>query len=299
MPRFPLFASLSALLCVALGCSSGARHDSNRASAPQSKASSATADGAITQANVYEKERYWPSIVGLTREWLPPGETTPLQAQYRGVLVRVEADGRVRTDFGRHGKHDVPMDHTDLVQRANEVRAGTLPKLAHNFVLRVGNSLVDSSHERMRPTTIDGFAGASGYLSIFADPRAEDFPILAKQLAALEGVNGVRTVFFPQSMAQKDLEFIFERLKTLSWQVAFMYPHLSGNYTLSLLGEIPERPRAQLVSPDGRKIYEAELAATAGLPELRKAVESVQPPASKAVRRADGQVDERKPPGSS
>src|SRR4029450_9528539 len=154
MPRFPLFASLSALLCVALGCSSGARHDSNRASAPQSKASSATADGAITQANVYEKERYWPSIVGLTREGLPPGgttapqgETTPLQAQYRGVLVGVEADGRVRTDFGRHGKHDVPMDHTDLVQRANEVRAGSLTKLAPNFVLRVVDSLVDSQRE--------------------------------------------------------------------------------------------------------------------------------------------------------
>jgi hypothetical protein len=268
--------------------------------APQSEASQAadaTAGDAITQANVYEQERYWPAIVALTKEWLPQGETKPLKAQYRGTLVRVEADGRVRIDFGRHGKYDVPMDHTDLVERANEVRAGTRSKLAQNFVLRVGNSLVDSSGERMRPHTIDELAGASGYLCIFADPRAEDFPTLAKQLAAFEGVNGVRTVFFPQSTAREDLGFVYERLRTLSWHAAFMYPELSRNYTLSLLGEIPERPRSQLVSPEGRVLYEAEVGTAAGLSELRQAVESVQPPAAKpkGVERADGEDGELKP----
>src|SRR4029450_1814282 len=137
-----------------------------RAAVPQSEASQAgdaAAGYAFTQAKVYEQERYWPAIVALTQEWLPAGETKPLKAQYRGTLVRVEADGRVRIDFGRHGKHDIPMDHTDLVQRANEVRAGTRTKLAQNFVLRVGNTLVDSSSQPMRPTTIAEIAGASGY----------------------------------------------------------------------------------------------------------------------------------------
>jgi hypothetical protein len=280
MQRIPLFACLSSLLCIALGCSAGTRQDADRASAPRSEtsqAATASADVAITQANVYENERYWPDIVALTQEWLPPGETKPLKAQYRGTLVRVEADGRVRIDFGRHGKHDVPMGHTDLVQRANEVRAGTRTKLAQNFVLRVGNSLVDSSSRPMRPYTLGELAGASGYLCIFADPRAEDFPILAQQLAALEGVNGVRTVFFPQSMRREDLESVYERLGTLSWHVPFMYPQLSRDYTLSLLHEIPDRPRAQLVSPEGRVLYEAEAGTAAGLSELRQAVESVQP----------------------
>jgi hypothetical protein len=281
MQRSPRLACLSSLLCVALGCSSATRQDSDHSSAPQSEASqaaAATAHDAITPASVYENERDWPAIVALTQEWLPPGETKPLQAQYRGTLVRVEADGRVRIDFGRHGKHDVPIDHTDLVERANEVRAGALTKLAPNFVLRVGNSLVDSSSQPMRPYKLGEIAGASGYLCIFADPRAEDFPILSRQLAALEGVNGVRTVFFPQ--VPEDLEFVHERLGTLSWHVAYMYPRLSGNYALSLLGEIPERPRAQLVSPEGRLLYEAEVGAAAGLSELRQAVESVQPPAA-------------------
>ncbi len=283
MQRFPLSACLSALLCVGLGCSGGTRQDADRASAPQSEASpadAATAGVAITPASVYENERYWPAIVALTKEWLPPGETKPLQAQYRGTLVRVEADGRVRIDFGRHGKHDVPIDHTDLVQRANEVRAGTRTKLAQNFVLRVGNSLVDSSSGSIRPSSIEQIAGASGYLCIFADPRAEEFPVLAEQLAALDGVNGVRTVFFPQSVAREDLEFVHERLGTRSWRVPFMYPQLSGNYTLSLLGEIPERPRAQLISPEGRVLHEAEIGTTAGVSELRQAVENVHPPAA-------------------
>src|SRR5262245_22602012 len=122
MHRSPLLALLSSLLCVALGCSSANQQDSDHASASQSDASqgaTGTDHGVITAANVYEKEQYWPTIVALTQEWLPPGETKPLSAQYRGTLVRVEADGRVRIDFGRHGKHDIPMDHTDLVDRAN------------------------------------------------------------------------------------------------------------------------------------------------------------------------------------
>jgi hypothetical protein len=295
MQRSPLFACLSWLLCVALGCSAGSRQDADRASAPQSEPSqAAAADVAITQASVYENERYWPAIVALTEEWLPPGETKPLKAQYRGTLVRVEADGRVRIDFGRHGGHDIPIDHTDLVQRANEVRAGTRTKLAPNFVLRVGNSLVDSSSQPLRPHQLGKIAGASGYLCIFADPRAEDFPNLAQQLAALEGVNGVRAVFFPQSVVGEDLEFVHERLGTLSWHVPYMYPRLSGNYTLSLLGEIPERPRAMLISSEGRVLHEVEVGTAAGLSELRQAVESLQPPASKAVERADGQGGEQK-----
>jgi hypothetical protein len=287
------------LLCVALGCSAANRQDAASPGSEASQEAVGTDDGAITQASVYENERYWPAIAAMTQDWLPPGETKPLKSQYRGTLVRVEEDGRVRIDFGRHGKHDVPIDHTDLVQRANEVRAGTRTKLAQNFVLRVGNILVDSSSQQVRAYVFDEIAGASGYLCVFADPRAEDFPTLAAQLAALEGVNGVRTVFFPQSVVREDLEFVRDKLGKLSWHPPYMYPHLSRDYTLSLLGEIPERPRVQLVSPEGRVLYEAEVGTAAGLSELRRAVEGVPPPAARAVERADRQVGERKPPGSS
>ena len=254
-------ALLASLLCVALGCT--------RADAPQA---ASTADGAITLENVYDHERYWPAIVALTQEWLPPGETVPLKAQDRGTLVRVEPDGRVRID-GRHGAHDVPIDHTDLVLRANEVRAGTLTKLAPNFVLRVGNSLVDSSSPQIRPHKLDEIAGARGYLCVFADAHAEGFPALAKQLAALDGVNGVRTVFFPLSAEQDDDRYVHERLGAVSWPVPYMYPRLSADYTLSLLGELPKRPRVQLISPEGRVLYQGDVEATAGVSDLRRAVD--------------------------
>src|SRR5262245_34436920 len=143
MQRSPRFTCLSVLLCVALGCSSANRPDRDGASA------------VITQANVYENEHYWPAIVALTQEWLPPGGTQRLKVQYRGTLVRVEEDGRARIDFGRNGKHDIPIDHTDLVQRANEVRTGKRTKIAQNFVLRVGNSLLDSSSQQLRPHLFD------------------------------------------------------------------------------------------------------------------------------------------------
>ena len=278
MQRYLRSACLSSLIYVAVGCSAGQdAHSTHDAPATQVEAPSAppTADGAITQATVYENERYWPAIVAMTKDWMPPSGAKPLKAQYRGALVRVEADGRVRIDFGRHGRHDIPIDHTDLVVRADEVRAGIETKLAPNFVLRVGNSLVDPSGAQVRPLKFDDLARARSYLCVFADPRAEEFPSLAQQLASLESVNGVRAVFFPQSVGRDDLEFVHERLGTLTWHVPYMYPQLSENYTLSLLGDLPERPHAQLVSPEGRVLYEAELGTAAEFAELRHAVDRV------------------------
>ena len=147
----------------------------------------------------------------------------------------------------------------------------------------------------VRPHKFDEIAGASGYLCIFADPRAEDFPIIARQLAALEGVNGVRAVFFPQSVVREDLEFVHERLGALAWHVPYMYPRLSEDYTLSLLGEIPERPRALLVSPEGRVLHEAEVGTAAELSELRQAVEGVSTP---TIGRAAELVGLRRPVGA-
>jgi hypothetical protein len=234
----------------------------------------------ITAANVYDHERYWPAIVALTQEWLPPGETMPLKAQYRGTLVRVEADGRVRIDFGRHGRHDVPMKFTDLVERANQVRLGQRTKLAQNFVLRVGTRLLDASSPTLHPHKTHEIAGASAYLCIFADPRGEDFPSLARELAALDGENGVRTLFFPQSVGREDLDFVHERLGMLGWTPPFMYPRLSEGYTRSLLREPPgRRPRALLVSPEGRALYEAEVGRSEDLSGLRRAIERVSFPA--------------------
>lgn len=270
-------ALLYSMSCVALACSDAPAPDAERASAASSSVASKPAvpgaEVVITQANVHQNEAFWPAVVALTTEWRPAGETKPLQAQWRGNLIRVEADGRVRIDFGRHGSHEVPIDHTNLVERANEVREGTRTKLAQNFVLLVGTRLVDSSSQELRAHKTGEIAGARAYLCIFADPRAEDFPVFAREIAALEGINGVRTVFFPQSVTREDLGFVHQLLGKLFWQVPFMYPRMSESYTLSLIDEIPERPQALLVSPEGRLIHRADLGLPSSFDELRQAVE--------------------------
>ena len=184
MQRSPLFACLSSLLCVALGCSAATRQDADRASAPQSEASqaaAATADVAITQANVYENERYWPAIVALTQEWLPPGETKPAPGAVPRD-ARPRGSGRPRPNRFRSARKARHPDGSHRSGPACERGARRVHERSSrtNFVLRVGNSLVDSSSQPMRPHTLDEIAGASGYLCIFADPRAEDFPTLAR-----------------------------------------------------------------------------------------------------------------------
>lgn len=262
----PIVAAVS-VLCSILACSG----EPGSAPAP-------SGDSAITEADVYQHEHYWPSIVALTQEWVPPGAAAPLQAQWRGVLVRVEPEGQVRIDFGRHGRHELPLRYTDLVQRANETRLGTRTKLAQNFVLRVGNNLVNASSRPMRPHRFSEIAGASGYLCIFADPRAETFPELARALPALDGLNGVRTLFFPQSVSADDEEFVHDRLDALSWRVPYLYPRLSASYTASLLDEEPDRPRALLLSPEGRVLHEASLEAVAEFGALREAIRRLPAP---------------------
>ena len=68
-----------------------------------------------------------------------------------GVLIRVEASGLARIDFGRDGLYEVPVGATDLVERANRIRTGELRKMAPNFVLAIGPRLVDSAGAHAAP----------------------------------------------------------------------------------------------------------------------------------------------------
>ena len=284
------------LLAVALACSEAVEEKSveSAASAQLPLQPAATAwDVVITDANVYEHERHWPNIVALTKEWRPPGEPNAenvLQAGIRGALIRVdllpvdrgdsrseagaapETRAHARIDFGRHGPHEVPIDHTDLVERASEVRRGLRHKTAPNFVLQVGTRLVDSSHEALRPVSSNALAEASMFLCVFANPEEADFEPLVRELADLEEIEGLRTIFFPQALDRSQLAFVKEKLQALSWTVPFAYPHLSEGYTRSLIGAGAETPFALLVTPNGRVLYRSKLGDARALDGLRDAV---------------------------
>ena len=97
-----------------------------------------------------------------------------MQAGNVGVLIRVEASGVARIDFGRDGLHEVPVAKTDLVERANRIRTGEAEKLAPNFLLAIGPRLVDSAADALRPLPYAAVAEQRGFLCVFADPGAKD-----------------------------------------------------------------------------------------------------------------------------
>jgi len=240
--------------------------------ASRAEAHAKGADGAIvTQANLLASERHWPYQVALIEPWRPAGRAQPLAKGSRGVLIRVEASGEARIDFGRDGQHDVPVRATDLLANANRIRLGEIVKMAPNFALAIGPRLVSSATTPPRLFGLDEAAGQRGFLCVFADSNAEGFGALAKALAPLAGRHGVSTILFPQG-AQPDAR-IAERLRSLEWTVPFVLDHVSEAYTRTLLSEKTALPAVALVTSEGRLLLESSWKADLA-PELTAALDA-------------------------
>ena len=177
-----------------------------------------------------------------------------LPAGTTGVLVRAEEGGTARIDFGRDGLSDVPIGVTDLVARANQVRLGTLEKMAPNFVLAIGPRMIDAGSEAPRPVRAEEFSKPRVFLCVFADPGAPGFAAIAKALAPLRERNGLMTVLFPQG-SHPDTA-VREKLRARGWPVAFVPDHLAEAYTPSLLADTPP-PALLLVTNEGRALLRA------------------------------------------
>jgi hypothetical protein len=221
----------------------------------------------VTASNLLESERFWPYRVALTAPWpeqaspeeaLPPGLT--------GVLIRVEASGRPRIDFGKWGKHEVPVERTDLLARANRVRTGEEKKAAPNFVHAIGSRMLDSASDAPRPLPLEEAAKPRAFLCVFADPFDPGFEALARALAPLREREGVMTILFPQGEHADDS--VRERLRALAWTVPYLFDFLSEPYTRTLLVEGASYPYVMLHTSEGRVLaqgrwspeVEAELA---------------------------------------
>ena len=200
----------------------------------------------VTSANLLASERFWPYLVGLTRD-LKEGEAT-LPAGSTGVLVRVDADGRARIDFGRDGIHSIAIGATDLVERANRVRMGELEKLAPNFVLAIGPRLLDPSGAELRALGFEQAVTKKYFVCIFADPTKTSFDRLAKRASQIEG-EAVGIVLFP--LGTHGDTAVVEALQKRRWPVPFVYDHLSESYARSLVdGE--SWPAVLLQTAEGR-----------------------------------------------
>lgn len=209
----------------------------------------------VTEQNLLASERFWPYQIAATEVLPPVADRQPVQAGNVGVLIRVEASGAARVDFGRDGLHEVPVARTDLVERANRIRTGEAEKLAPNFLLAIGPRLVDSAADSLRPLPYAAVAEQRGFLSVFADPGSKTFAALAAALAPLEKRHGVATILLPQG-EHPDAR-VRERLRSLGWTVPFVYDHLAEAYTRSLLEAEAALPAVMLQTREGRVLFQS------------------------------------------
>lgn len=232
---------------------------------------SANASG-IRANNIVEREESWPDIAALVEPWTPAGADAPLKKGYRGAVIRVLEDGRVRIDFGRHGEHDIPIAATDVVARANEVAAGTRHKVAPNFLAHFGTQFVHPTTVELKPFPTPELAKSDRFLCIFADPNPPEFAQLAMQLAEMTDVPKLQGLFFPLAVAQDQVQAVKDRLQAVDWPVPFAYPQAAEKLAESLLGEVPSVPTALLVTAEGRVLHRSALPEPGALESLRASI---------------------------
>lgn len=221
----------------------------------------------VTEENLLENERFWPYRVRVMSAWPPEGVRLP--ARTVGVLVRVEPSGVARVDFGADGRFEIPIEKTDLVERANRVRLGTLHKAGPNFVHAIGPRLVDTAFQAPRNVPIEQVFEPPGFLAVFAAP--EEFAGLAESLGPLHGRHGVWTVLFPQG--QHHDAVVRRELRELRWEVPFVYDVMSEGYTRSRLSEGTPLPAVMLQTPEGRLLFQSSWSSDA-LPRLVAALDA-------------------------
>lgn len=213
----------------------------------------AASEQTITAANLMEHEGAWPLQVWTTKEWASPDGVTTLKARKIGILYRVNDDGTVRLDFAAGGIHELPIDHTDVVERANAVAQGRRTKMAPNIITILGNRVLDGEAPVELPVTVGDFQGVRGFVHLVADPRSEGFAAIAQALRGVHGKYGVRTVVYP--LGDPSNKETLELLRASQWRGLFVRPDLADAYRLGLSSH-GEQPRVVVTTSNGRLLLD-------------------------------------------
>lgn len=273
LPVLVLLASVG-LGCPAAESPSNGRSDrTTESAAPLEVPRSAT--DALVAADLMASELYWPNIVALVEPFTPEDRAQPLKRGYRGAMIRLTPEGLVRIDFGRHGRHEVPVAATDLLERANAVRAGDLHKVAPNFLAHFGTQFLDPTTREQAPYPTVELAKSRLFLCLFVSPSDPGFASLFERLTALPGAPRLQMLLFPLGLGLEQIEVVKPALQAAGLLVPFAYPAAAERHAQSLLGRIPAGPHGLLISPEGRVVLEVDLGATAlpaALEALRGAI---------------------------
>jgi len=268
-----LVFSAFALAILALAAAPSAHAQSGPTQAPKYDPSDPDA-APVTASNLMENDRFWPYFAGVAEAWPIEGRDKPLSSGTHGVLVRVEPSGIARIDFGRDGVHEIPIEKTDVVERANRVRRGLERKLAPNFVHSVGPRLITARGESPNALDFAEAFEAEGFVSVFADPRDENFVEIGRALAPLHGRHGVWTVLFPHGhQGEIPTTQVFQQLRKAGWEAAFLHDAYSEGYTRSQRGFEAPVPAVMLHTRDGKVLYRG-LWSEKTLEELETALEA-------------------------
>jgi hypothetical protein len=226
----------------------------------------------VSEANLLSSERFWPYQVELTEPFVAGRGGMKIPAGTSGILIRVEASGASRVDFGRDGLVTVPVKSTDLLQRANAIRTGAVKKTAPNLTYAIAPRLIDADSELGAPLPFEKSIDRPGYLCFFADPLAASFAGFARLIAPLSNRGDVLPVLFAQGRESAT----HEQLRAAGWRGAYVVDHLAAPYTRTLIDGEVTAPTLALYTAEGRLLWQGEL--TGALPpELVRALAEAFP----------------------
>jgi hypothetical protein len=245
-------SSLLAASLLAASAGAGTQELHGSASLPAYEVADRTA-AEVTPANLLASERFWPYQAALVGSYTPAGAARAIPTGATGVVIRVERDTRVRIDFGRDGLVTLPVQATDLLRRANEIRTGSAAKTAPNLTYAITPRLLDGEAEVIRRVRLENSFALTGFLCLFADPNAVSFPKLAGLLAPFAGRGGVQPVLFAQG-EHPDIA-LARKLNAAGWKGAFALDHMSEAYTRTLVDGALDAPTLALYSAEGRVIW--------------------------------------------
>jgi hypothetical protein len=158
----------------------------------------------------------------------------------------------VRIAFGRFGNHDVPVERTDFLERANAIASGASFKVAPAFLAHFGNQFVHPGTDQMNPYPFAELAQFDRFLCVFADPEDGRLASRVKTLRALQDEPGLQILFFPLATRRSELASVKTWLQTNGLRLPFAYPEAAEVHARSLIGAAPDGPTALLTTANGR-----------------------------------------------